>query len=427
MKKLFIFFFLILIEFSFSQSIQQCKHRFDTYLNFRGSLNSVVKFEEDAICIFDAQGKKEFAIYAHELPLMAAFFEHNTYQEQEKLIKQKGIKKYTKRQRDSLFIYIDDRKTLGKQVKKKPLQGYRVAIDPGHFATNLEDAKIEQKYLYFQKDSLNLNDSVKMFESVLTFNTAQILQKMLEDKGAKVFVTRNQNNFTSFNCTYADWIVKHKKRVLDSLLQARFLSDESFSKLMKSTDYRFFWDFFRDFDLLNRANRINQFNPHVSIVIHYNVDEKNDPWVKPSNNNFTMAFIGGVFTENNLEKMESKINFLRLLLTNQLSQSQKLAQETVLNFNKKLNITIASQLDASYLKDNCLATKSPGVFARNLILCRKINSPLVYGESLYQDNVDELEKLAVWDKVSFGVTSNQRLVKVAESYYEAVFKFLKNY
>lgn len=426
MKKLFIFFSLISHQ-SFSQTIQQCKNRFDTYLNFNGSLNNIVKFEDNSILLYNAQGKKEFAIYPHELALMAAFFEHNTFDEQEKLIKSKGIKKYTKRQRDSLFIYIDDRKTLSKVVKKLPLQGYRIAIDAGHFATNLKDAQIEQKFLYFLKDSLNPEDSVKIFESELTFNTASLLKKMLEEKGATVFLTRKKSCFTSFNCTYFDWLAKHKMRVLDSLVQANAISSETFSKLSKCNDSRFFWDFFRDFDLLNRANTINQFNPHISIVIHYNVDEKNEPWQNPSKNNYTMAFIGGVFTENNLEKMESKINFLRLLLTSQLSQSQKLAEATVYNFNKKLNIPIASANDASYLKSSCLTTKSPGVFSRNLILCRKINSPLVYGESLYQDNESEIINLMKWDKTIFGIKTNQRLVSVAESYYEAVLKFLKNY
>jgi hypothetical protein len=42
-----------------AQSIKQCKQRFDTYLNFRGSLNNLVTFESDAIYINDSKGKKE--------------------------------------------------------------------------------------------------------------------------------------------------------------------------------------------------------------------------------------------------------------------------------------------------------------------------------------------------------------------------------
>ncbi len=406
--------------------MKQCKQRFDTYLNFKGSLNNVVKFEDDAINLYNSNGTKEFAIYSNEIEMLAEFFEHTSFKQQEKLLKLKGIKKYSKRQKDSVWIYVDDRKKLPKKRKGLPLQGYRVAIDPGHFGVNFEDAQIEQKYLYFVKDSIKQpNDSIKIFESDLTFNTALILQKMLEEQGVQVFLTRSQNNFTSFNCTYTDWISKNKQRVLDSLKKTDFISGEKYAKLIKLNNHKFFWEFFRDYDLANRAKKINIFNPHSTAIIHYNVDEKNDPWKKTTTKNLTMTFIGGAFTNENFEKPESKLHFLRLLLTKQLNQSEKLANQTVLNFNKNLGIEVASQLDADYLKDNCLLTESKGVYSRNLILCRIINSPLVYGEALYQDNDKECGELMKRDVEKYGIKTNARLINSATSYYQAVFHFLK--
>ena len=58
-------------------------------------------------------------------------------------------------------------------------------------------------------------------------------------------------------------------------------------------------------------------------------------------------------------------------------------------FRTTWNIPIAQKNDADYLKDNCIKTPSNGVYCRNLVLCRTINSPLVYGECLYQDNINE--------------------------------------
>lgn len=426
MLKYFIFIIFFLTQFTFAQTIKQCKQRFDSYLNFKGSLNNLVSFESDAIYINDSKGKKEFAVYSYELDMLVEFFENNPFKQQEQLLKLKGVKKYTRRQRDSLYIYIDDTKKIPKQKKLKPLQGQRIAIDPGHFATTLIDAYIEQKYLYFAKDSVkNTADSIRLFESVLTFNTSQLVKIMLEEQGATVFLTRNQNNFTSFNCTYSTWIKFHKQRMLDSLKTNDLLSSDRYTKLIKLNDYKLFWDFFRDFDLTNRAKIINQFNPHATLIIHYNVDEKNAPWTKATNKNFTMTFIGGAFTESNFDNPETKIHFLRLLLTKQLNQSEKLASQTVLNFNKNLGIDLATQFDADYLKDNCLVTQSKGVFARNLILCRLINSPLVYGEALYQDNKNECETLMQLDKTINGIKTNQRIYLAAKSYYDAVFMFLK--
>ena len=73
MKHLLVLLCLV-FKISFSQTIQQCKHRFDSYLNFNSSLNDFVKFEEDAIYLLDKTGSKEFAIYKHELSFISSFF-----------------------------------------------------------------------------------------------------------------------------------------------------------------------------------------------------------------------------------------------------------------------------------------------------------------------------------------------------------------
>ena len=423
MNKLF-YIFIIFFQISFAQSIKQCKERFDNYLNFKGSLNDIVIFENEAIHIKNSNGEKVFSIYSHEINMLADFFENNSYTQHENLLKLKGTKKYSKRQRDSLYIYIDDTKSFPKRNKLKPLQGYKIAIDPGHFGNDLNDAKIEQKYLYFAKNNAN-NDSIKLFESELNFETASILKKKLEDQGATVFLTRNNANYTSFNTTYQNWFNKKRKGALDSLLKYNKITNSKYNYLISLNDYKFFWEFFRDYELQNRAHLINQFNPHLSIIIHYNVDEKNAPWQKPTSKNFTMCFIGGSFTESNLDKTESKIHFLRLLLTNQLNESEKLSYFTAQQFNKNLNIPFANYTDASYLHNNALSTKKEGVFSRNLLLCRIINSPLVYGEALYQDNEIELENLTQKSLNFNGINANKRLYEVAGCYYNAILQYLK--
>ncbi|PBQ34080.1 hypothetical protein CNR22_20625 [Sphingobacteriaceae bacterium] len=418
----FLYLFCLLTFLSAAQSIQQCKQRFDTYLNFRGSLTGEVKFESDAIYLLNA-GKKEFAVYENEIKVLSEFLQHSSIKQQEQLFRAKGIKRLSKQQIDSLTLSLRKPEQPNLKTPEQPLKGYRIALDPGHFSTNMTDAQSEQKFLFFVPDSSHGRDTVRIFESLLTFNTAHILKNLLEAKGAEVFLSRNQSDFTSFNCTYPNWIKNHRKRHLDSLKQNGSLSAEKHAKLLKCNNYTLFWDFFRDYDLANRANKINAYAPDVTIIIHYNVDEKNAPWKQHTKKNFSMTFIGGAFTD--LGKMESKVNFTRLLLSDQLNRSEDLSAKTVSNFNKILEIPIAKAMDADYLKDNCLITASPGVFCRNLALCRKINSPLVYGESLYQDNEKESSMLMRSDLDMYGVKANERLNKVATAYYNAVFDFLK--
>jgi N-acetylmuramoyl-L-alanine amidase len=409
-----------------AQTILQCRDRFNTYLNFRGSLNSLVRFGDDVIYL-TAGGRNEYAIYRDELPALADFFQSSSVQEQLKFMRSKGLRKLSQRERDSIAINSDSKK-IERVPNERPLHNIRIAIDPGHFGTSLAEAQVEQKFLYFPKDQSKFpNDSVKLFESSLTFNTATILKRMLEEQGAVVFLSRHQSNFTSFNCTFSDWMRFHRKRTLDSLLHKNSISTDKHRKLLKCSDYQFFWDFFRDYDLGNRAAKVNSFDPHLTVIIHYNVDEKNVPWKTHTRKNFSMTFIGGGFTAGDLQRDEARMHFIRLLITDQLERSERLAALTVSNFSTILEIPIARQSDATYLAKNSLATKSRGVFCRNLVLCRKINSPLVYGESLYQDNELETERLMKSDIDLYGIKTNERLQKVASGYYKAVMDYVEEH
>jgi hypothetical protein len=66
-----------------------------------------------------------------------------------------------------------------------------------------------------------------------------------------------------------------------------------------------------------------------------------------------------------------------------------------------------------------------GVYARNLMLCRLVNAPLVYGEALYQDNVKEATELMKKDLEKGGVRTNSRIIRSATSYFNALYSFLR--
>jgi hypothetical protein len=62
------------------------------------------------------------------------------------------------------------------------------------------------------------------------------------------------------------------------------------------------------------------------------------------------------------------------------------------------------------------------VYARNLSMTRLVHGPIVFGETLYQDNMDEalvLSKMNTIDPVS-GQKASTRTIEVAEAYYEGI-------
>lgn len=420
MKKI-VFISLLLSSVVYSQSISELKKRFDSYLNFNGSLNSVVKFDDKSIKILNLN-KSEFTIYDGEQLVLNNFFKTQTTTDLIVFYTWKKNNALSKKQLDSLYALCTSKAEIPIiAAKEKPLFGKRIAIDPGHFAGNVTDAKVEQKFIEFIPDSAStLKDTIRFNEGRLTFLTAELLKQQLEQQGATVFVTRTQQNYTAFNNTYQNWFDTKRKKVLDSLLLIQNIDKKKHLTLIKQTKEKLFWSFFRDYELAERTRLINAFKPDATVIIHYNVDEKNTDWKKPTTKNYTMAFIAGAMTADNFNKTISKIHFVRLLLSNQLNQSEQLSMLSVQAFNKQLQIPIATKTDADYLKNSCLSTSSKGVFCRNLALCRTINSPLVYGETLYQDNINECQKLNANDFEINGLKLPKRIYEVAQCYYSAL-------
>ena len=387
----------------------------------------MVSFQEKKI-IISTNSKPELTIYDGEQTMLSLLLKSKKEVDLIAFYNWKKNNKLSQKQFDSLLLTMSSLAQMPLIPSKgQPLLGKRIAIDPGHFAGNLKEARVEQKFIEFIPNDLSsIKDTIRFNEGALTFQTAIILKEQLEQLGAQVFVSRTQQNYTSFNVTYQHWFDSKRKRTLDSLLSIKNIDLSKYKALIKQTKEKLFWSFFRDYELAQRAKLINEFKPDATVIIHYNVDEKNTDWLKPTTKNFTMTFIGGGMTADNFNKTISKIHFLRLLLSNQLQQSEQLSAHTVNEFHKQLHIPIASKNDADYLKENCLKTSSSGVFCRNLALCRTINSPLVYGEALYQDNISECQALNSANYNYNGLIIPQRVFDVAQCYLSALKTFFEH-
>ncbi len=308
---------------------------------------------------------------------------------------------------------------------QKLLSKYRIAIDAGHTAGDMAMGEIEKKEVKFKRDTLNgLTDSISFSEGTLTFATAKLVEEKLETDGAQVFMTRAFNGSTAFGVTFDDWLKTSYKSAVDSLCKIGEITAEKkkwflSSKCTKRDKFRLI---FKDIELQKRGEIINNYHPDLTIIIHYNVDETNTGWTKPSNKDFDMTFVGGAFMKNDLSSIDKRFEFLRLLISDDLEKSILLSSEVIKSFEKTLHVKTASVTDATYLVKSCFATQEKGVFCRNLQLTRFVHSPLVYGETIYQDNVEECKALnKETDK-----TKNERVRKVAEAYFLGVLNYVKN-
>jgi N-acetylmuramoyl-L-alanine amidase len=305
-----------------------------------------------------------------------------------------------------------------------PLHGIRIAIDPGHIAHDTLKGRLEQKFISMKMPEGKDSARLAFAEGQLTWLTAAILADHLKRQGAEVMLTRTAMNQTAFGRNYEEWKKFDSGKSLDSLIAAypenRNYSDLKSGKLKEERSY--FRYVFKDIEIRRRAELIGEFNPDFTVVIHYNVDELNAPWTKPTTRNFCMLFVPGAFQVGELSDQESRLDFLRLLLTDEIDNSVIGASHIAGAFKEDLKVPLANAGDAAYLGTSCLYSGQSGVYCRNLSMTRLIHGPILYGETLYQDNVNEARLLSakyVSDTIS-GIQAPARVIQVAAAYEKGI-------
>ncbi|MCU0449896.1 MAG: N-acetylmuramoyl-L-alanine amidase [Bernardetiaceae bacterium] len=304
----------------------------------------------------------------------------------------------------------------------RPLQGYRIAIDPGHIAGDIEMAKIEQRFVI-----LDLDDGTKISfcEGDLNLGTAQVLKEKLEKLGADVLLTRNRPNTGARGLTYQSW----KKTELPALLRAaqksgKLTAAQQTHLLTKAPDAQLYEAYFLPEDLQARARVINAYQPDLTVIIHYNGSPfPRRPWNKPVSSNYNMVFMPGAFLAGELASSEARFDFLRMLVLGNLEGSAQFAKLVLQEFTQRLQVPpVPVKNRVFYLNFNSIFV-SQGVYARNLGLSRLVNSPLCYGESLYQDHEAEARLLNLHQGAK--KQTSPRVRQVADAYYRAVARYFK--
>lgn len=290
----------------------------------------------------------------------------------------------------------------------RSLKDLRIAIDPGHLGGDF--AILEERYIkMFKTKPKEAKESIFFKEGTLALLTALLLKEWLEAEGANVLLTKEHDGQAVYEKTFFEWLaVEGYKHPLP------------FNTL--------FSRYYNRLDLHARVRKINQFKPHLTLIIHYNAHGGRDPVTQenlPQKFNYNMVFIGGSFCNGELATVESRHEFLRLLLTDDIDHSLELSKHVIENFTKYLRVPPVSQQDlVPYLEKSSLQVEN-GVYARNLALTRLVRGPLCYGESLCQDHESECIRLNSKEFELNHMQGPYRVVQVAKAYYAAVKAFIE--
>jgi len=310
-------------------------------------------------------------------------------------------------------------------VMKYPV---RIAIDPGHVAGTWSEAYIEGNYIE------NKKNSISFYESKIAMATALLLKEKFEKNGFIVFMTRNWKE-GAFGKSYSKWYKNDFKSTLLSELANGTIDSSRYDQLSKADKKTVFETYYRIRDLQKRAEKINLFNPDITVVIHYNVSEfinKRGEDAPICDHNYSTFFVPGGFTLPELGSTTQVHDVFRLLSTNDIERSIKLSNFVSQEFSTTFGIqSIESQLDQPWAKEipwiKKYASQTPfqTVLGRNLLLTRKIKGPLVYGEPFLQNNKDLIFQLNDKSLDVNGLRVGPIIQTTAQCYYNGILRYLK--
>ena len=361
-----------------------------TYLDKGGILKAQrVKFKQYTLELYDEKGTNEFTISWPQVPQLVRRLETGNHQDL-----YSGMYKNLKDLSGGLIKQGGEYHPIPTEMSE-----VMVAIDPGHFAKNFEQAIREDKYVKIHGADIGSSSEVSFYEANLTDITAAIVKTELEKLGAKAFLTKGMAE-NSLGKSFHQWYIKDYRADLQRAYSDGDVTKANYESYLRSDSNAIFNTFYRFVEFRKRIDLINQANPTVTIIIHYNAAEggKRDAagFLKPVQNDYSMAFVPGAFNSYELKRYAEKLDFLRLLMSSDMDKSMRLAH-LILNQEGLIGIPPVQNdqhvLDEQY----CSPTEYAGVYCRNLAMTRTIRGPLVYLEALLQDNEKEAALLAKRD------------------------------
>lgn len=299
----------------------------------------------------------------------------------------------------------------------------RVALDPGHVATNKKEAIVESRFIRTKKGFF--------YESNLTMATAKLVKAKLEEKGYEVMITRPEGK-SALGVTFTEWYKKQFRSQLKKDLENGKINKERYQFLLHADRATVFHQYFRDLDFLARGAAINAFNADIAIAIHYNAtefDNRPDTFAPEVDYNYSVAFVPGSFTNQELSLQGQMEDFIRLASSNTIEKSIELSNYLIEEFHSKLGAKplLPNDIpDLWYLKKYSTYTGRPGIYGRNLYLTRAIKCPSSYTECFLQNNSSEIVRLTEKNLKVGKLKVSSRVADVADCIYAAIVKYFNN-
>lgn len=261
----------------------------------------------------------------------------------------------------------------------KPLNGLRVALDPGHIGG--EFAKMEERW--FQ-----VNGSAPVEEGEMTLAVAKFLAPRLRELGADVSFVRSKNAPVTpkrpNDLGEIARAVLRKNGIPDP--PATYSGPDDPAK-EQSVRWQTELLFYRQSEIRDRARKVNAaLQPDLVLCLHFNAEEWGDP-KSPTllDKNHFHLLVNGSYSPDEIAVDDQRFEMLRKLMSRAYDEELPVADRMAAVFARETNLP-----PYEYTKDTVLKVGGTGyVYARNLLATRMFNCPVIYFEP-YVMNSNEI-------------------------------------
>lgn len=276
--------------------------------------------------------------------------------------------------------YWRSRSGLPHEEPGKPLEGLRIAIDPGHIGGTW--ARMEERW--FQ-----IGNSKPVTEGDMTLKVAKLLVPRLEELGAEVMLTRSKA--WPVTSSRPGQLVKAARASLED--KKAEITAESLQKESEKL-------FYRVAEIRRRAKLVNDsFRPDLVLCLHFNAEawgDENNP--KLLDENHLHFLVTGSFSADELDYEDQRFEMLTKLLNRSLSE-----EIAVTSSLSKSMVAQTGLPPYVYRQANAIRVNGNDyIWARNLLANRLFSCPVVYVEPYVMNN-----KL-VFDRIQAGDYSGRR-------------------
>ena len=268
---------------------------------------------------------------------------------------------------------------LGAAPAGKPLDGLRVAIDPGHLGG--EWARMEERF--FQ-----LGKTPPVAEGDLTLAVARKVKSALEKYGAIVVLLRKN----------ARPLTRERPKTLLPAAAAEIPSLNNPDKLNRLSELYFY----RISEIRARAKLVNEkIRPDVVVCLHFNAEEWSEP-EKPVfvPRNHLHALVNGCYGAKELESDDIRADMLSQLFSRVAEEALPMSEVVVETLAEATGLP-----PYTYFSKNAVrAGDSPYLYARNLLANRLYRAPTLFLEPYVMNSSP------VWSRVQLGDYTGLKLV-----------------